>query len=571
MKSDRNPAFNIAHYLPEAAAAFPWKRAVVRPEARDAAGRVAYSHLTFRQLDEACDRYAWGLSSIGISRGMRTLLMVRPGLDFYAITFALFKIGAVPVFIDPGMGWGQFMRCVSRTAPEAFIGVPAAHVLRLFFPGSFRTVKIRVTLGRRRLPGVCCIHRLPNKGAGFPVAAVERDETAAVLFTTGSTGPAKGVFYTHRIFVEQTETLRREYRITPDDVDLPCFPLFGLFSTALGATAVIPDMDPSRPAHVDPERIVAAIKDHGVTYSFGSPTLWDAVSCHCTDHGITLPSLKRVLMAGAPVPGYLHRQLMFQVLAEGARTYTPYGATEALPVTNFTGAEMLAVTDKKTRRGAGMCVGRPMPEIDLRIIGITDDPIEFWSDDLALAQGEIGEIAVKGAVVTRAYDHLPEATHLAKIQDGEGLWHRMGDVGYCDSRGRLWLCGRKGHRVTTSDGVMFTIQCEAIFNEHSRVYRSALVGVGEDRGRQTPAIVIEPERGEFPRGDSDRQAFAQELLALGGESDLTRGIQHVLFHPSFPVDIRHNAKIRREALAEWAQRKLGGKIGNREPAKEQAP
>ncbi|MCK5805602.1 MAG: AMP-binding protein, partial [Lentisphaeria bacterium] len=401
-------ANNIAHYIPELASQLPWKRAVVFPQGTDAKGRVAYTHLTFGGLEVLSSRYAHGLRAVGVERGMKTLLMVRPSLDFFALTFAIFKIGAVPIFIDPGMGWGSFLKCVAQVAPTAFLGIPAAHVLRLLRPASFRSVKIKITLGRKLFWGGWSVDSLPGESGPFPVQPVAPEDTAAILFTTGSTGPAKGVTYTHRIFTTQTEILRSEYGIGPDDVDLPCFPLFALFSTALGATAVIPDMDPSRPAHVDPERIIRPILDQGVTYSFGSPTLWANVSKYCEAHGITLPSVTRIIMAGAPVPAYVHARLLNSVLPPGAQTYTPYGATESLPVANFTGREMLEETSEQTRAGGGMCVGVPLDGVCCRIIKIDDEPIGNWSDTQPVEDGHIGEICVKGAVVTREYHALPE-------------------------------------------------------------------------------------------------------------------------------------------------------------------
>jgi acyl-CoA synthetase (AMP-forming)/AMP-acid ligase II len=483
---------------------------------------------------------------------MKTLLMVRPSLDFFALTFAIFKIGAVPVLIDPGMGWKNFMRCVEQAAPEAFLGIPAAHVLRLVRRRFFRSVRIPVTLGRRWFWGGTSVYEMPERDEPFPVQAVKPEDMAAVLFTTGSTGPAKGVVYSHRIFTTQTEILREQYGIGPGDIDLPCFPLFALFSTALGATAVIPDMDPSKPAHVDPERIIEPILNQGVTYSFGSPTLWARVGTYCAERGIRFPTLTRIIMAGAPVPDYVHQRLLGSVLPEGAQTYTPYGATESLPVANFTGREMLAETAERTRAGHGMCVGRPLPNVQCRIIRITDDPIATWSNDLVVPDGTIGEICVKGDVVTRQYHNLPEATALAKIADGDAVRHRMGDVGYLDEDGRIWFCGRKAHRVETGEQTLFTVRCEAIANEHPAIYRSALVGIGEDRYRQTPVLVLEPMPGQFPTDRAAEDKLGQEVAQLLQANPETAGIQRLLFHRSFPVDIRHNAKIRREALAEWA-------------------
>jgi acyl-CoA synthetase (AMP-forming)/AMP-acid ligase II len=294
-----------------------------------------------------------------------------------------------------------------------------------------------------------------------------------------------------------------------------------------------------------------------VTYSFGSPTLWARVGAHCAERGLRLPSLTRIIMAGAPVPAYVHECLLGKVLPEGAQTYTPYGATESLPVANFAGREMLAETAARTRAGEGMCVGPPLPHVTCRIIRVSDEPIEQWNDSLVVPDGTIGEICVKGDVVTRSYHNLPEATRLAKIADGDAVWHRMGDVGYLDEKGRIWFCGRKSHRVETGSETLYTVRCEAVANEHPAVYRSALVGVGEDRFRQTPVMILEPKAGRYPSDAAGEQNLREGVLKLLSANPETAGIRRVLLHRSFPVDIRHNAKIRREELAQWAATVIG--------------
>jgi olefin beta-lactone synthetase len=189
------------------------------------------------------------------------------------------------------------------------------------------------------------------------------------------------------------------------------------------------------------------------------------------------------------------------------------------------------------------------------VIPISDGPIPTWDDGLTLPPGHIGEIAVKGPVVTREYFNRPTATELAKMTDhrtGE-VWHRMGDLGYRDESGRLWFCGRKAHRVETADGPLYTIPCEAVFNTHPAVFRSALVGVKRG-GRTLPVVCVELE----PGGKPDRDRLRGELLAIARAHMHTRGIETFLVHPAFPVDIRHNAKIFREKLAAWADRRVGG-------------
>ena len=201
-------------------------------------------------------------------------------------------------------------------------------------------------------------------------------------------------------------------------------------------------------------------------------------------------------------------------------------------------------------------MGRIVPGIELKIISITDDAIPEWNDSLELPQGEIGEITVKGPWVTQRYFNRDEATRLAKIADEKNsFWHRMGDVGYLDEQNRLWFCGRKNQRVRTAEGTLFTIQCEGIFNTHPQVKRSALVGVS-DAGKQKPVIIIEPENS----GDTTNDALKKDLIELGNKYDRTRQIKNILIHPEFPVDIRHNAKIFREKLAQWAADQISRKV-----------
>ena len=554
MPIDQTTSLNIASHLPRMAGVVPDHPAVIVTRTRDRNDRAVYEQLTFAQLEALSNRYAHALTAAGLRRGMRTLVMVRPGFDFIALAFAMFKVGAVPVMIDPGMGVARLLDCVRSVELEAFIGIPLAHVMRVLKRRAFRGVKHVITVGRRYAWGGASLHKLARRASDqFDMEPTEADETAAILFTSGSTGPAKGVVYEHGMFDAQVRMIQERYDMQPGEIDLPAFPLFALFSTAMGMTSVIPDMDPSRPAEVNPERIIEPILDHDVTTTFGSPALWRRVSDFCLEHDIKLPSLKRVLMAGAPVPWSLIAR-MRQVLEGEADVHTPYGATECLPVASICGERVLADCAERSKTGAGTCVGHRLPDMDVRLIDITDAPLARWTESLAVENGQIGEIVVAGPVATKAYFNLPKATEAAKIYDGDKVWHRMGDVGYRDALGQLWFCGRKAHRVETAQGVMFPIPCEAIFNEHPSIMRSALVGIG-DRPRQEPVMVVELEPGTKLEGHEEASLKA-ELLELAASCEHTRPIRHVLIHEGFPVDIRHNIKIDREILAHWAAEQL---------------
>ena len=552
MENRSSHSVNVAHYLRTMARIQPYRRAVVYPANRDANGRVAYSHLTFRQLDRESDCFAHGLEKAGIRRGVRTILMVRPSLEFFALTFALFKVGAVPVMVDPGMGVRRMLSCLAESRAEALIGIPPAHVLRTLYPKYFKSVRTFVTVGKRWFWGGLTlrdIRALPWQA--FSIADTVENEIAAILFTTGSTGPAKGVIYTHGIFDAQVRLIKVQFGISPDEIDLPTFPLFALFDPALGMTAIIPDMDPTRPANVDPEKIIEAVVNHGVTNMFASPALLNRVGSHGKANGIRLPSLKRIISAGAPaLPANIAQ---FSSMLEGdAEIHTGYGATEAMPVSSFGSKEILSETAKLSEQGFGICVGRPIQSLQVRIIAISDAPIERWSDALVLKQGEIGEITVSGDVVTPGYFERPNHDAASKIEQEGKIWHRMGDLGWQDNKGRIWFCGRKSHRVMTPRQTLFTIPCEAIFNNHPAVARSALVGVGQPP-HQRPVICIElaPEHKR-----TDRKILIKELIELAQENVLTEHLDTFLFHPAFPVDVRHNSKIFREKLAVWASQKL---------------
>ena len=549
-------SFNIADRLRESAYRSPWQRAVVYPQGRDSRGRVRYTHLTFEQLESLADRIARGLIRLGVQPGMKLVLMARPSPDFIALTFGVFRAGAVCVLIDPGMGRSNVLRCLARIDPDGFVAIPIVQLIRVLNRSRFPRARFNVTLGRA-LPGTGTTLDALLAGAddGAVLPRTLSTDMAAIIFTSGSTGPPKGVVYEHGMFDAQVELLRDCYEIQPGEIDLPGFPLFALFNSAMRVTTIIPDMDPTRPAQVDPARILEAIDDHGVTLAFGSPAIWNRIGSYCERTGIELRSIRRILSAGAPVPNHVLQQISGILSDVSADIFTPYGATECLPVASIGGREVLRETAELTSQGAGTCVGRLFPGVEVRIIEITDQPLATINDACELPTGKTGEIIVRSRAATREYYCEPQATARAKIADGESLWHRMGDVGYFDGNGRLWFCGRKSQIVKTATGRLFTVRCEAILNNHPRVSRCALVGIGSGPV-QRPVIVIEPRCGSFPATSADQTRFRSELVQLGLGSDLTRTIDTFLFHRSLPVDVRHNVKILREKLAVWAERNL---------------
>src|SRR5690625_5025503 len=361
MKSvQENDFSNVARFLPKMAAGRGNQLALRVPNGREKNGQIRYEDYTFFELNREVDRRCHRLTRAGIKKGTRVLVLVKPGLDLIALFFALFKIGAVPILIDPGMGLRGFLNCVRTSQPEALLAIPAGIWVRRIFRKAFESVQIVLPVGRSE------DHSISE--TPFEMNPTDGEDLAAVLFTSGSTGPAKGVCYKHRMFASQVEMIRSAYRIEPGEIDLPMLPVFALFNPALGMTTVIPEMNPSRPATVDPEKIVRAIEQCGVTNSFGSPVLWTKIGRYCRENEIKFPTMKRILMAGAPVSPQLIRD--FQKILPKGEIHTPYGATECLPVTSISGPEILEEAESDRAVGRGTCVGKPLPEVDVKILQI---------------------------------------------------------------------------------------------------------------------------------------------------------------------------------------------------------
>lgn len=548
--SDNNVAFALAYRAEQE----PDATALVIP-VRTRAGWTE-RRWSAAELEDRVARLGRGLRARGFGPGQRIALMVPPSLDFFALFYALLRSGCIPVLIDPGIGLRPLKTCLAEARPEAFVGVTRAHLARLLLGWGRGSVRRTITSGRRLGWRSASVDQLLAEPSGPPPEPVAPDDPAAILFTSGSTGIPKGVVYRHRHFAAQVELLRETFDMHSGEVDLPTFPPFALFDPALGMTTVLPPMDYTRPARADPAMLVALIRRYGVTNLFGSPALLRPLGRYLAANDIRMPGLRRVLSAGAPVPPEVIETIL-GALDPGADIHTPYGATECLPVATITGRELVGEPSRGNGEGKGICVGRPLAANRLRLIRVTGAVIDYADDAAEVGPGEVGEIAVLGPTTTDSYWQRPQQTRAAKMTNADGaIWHRMGDLAWMDRGGRLWFCGRKSERVRTAKGDLYTEPVEGIFNAHPGVTRSALVGVGP-AGEQVPVLVVEPE------AKAERASLRRELLALAERRALTRDIRAVLFYRGFPVDIRHNAKIRRSRLAAWAARKLRTRAGRR--------
>ncbi|MFE4057945.1 AMP-binding protein [Streptomyces sp. NPDC059096] len=578
-----------ADILERNARTFPAKAAIVHPDGHDADGSIRYRELTYGELHDQVERLAAGFHRIGITRGTRTILMTAPGPDLFAVVFALIRIGAVPVVVDPGMGVKRMLHCYRAVGAEAFIGLPVAHVVRVLGRGAFRDVRTTVTVGRRWFWGGETLARLRTGPRAENLPRPSADDLQMIAFTTGSTGPAKGVEYTHRMSAPMLRLLQAVHERDSDDVSLITLPAYGILDLLHGSTLVLAPVSPAKVADARPELLTDALTRFRVTSMIASPALLRVLGQHLKEHRTELPDLRFVAAGGAPVPPDVVATVR-GALGEKAEFHVTYGATEALPISSVESADVLGWADGTgsadtpgsldapgsadapgsvagtggtaalSASGAGTCVGRPLPGMAVRIIRVSDGPVERWTPELALPQGEIGEIVLAGDAVSPGYHGDPAANTQYKIPEetADGttrLWHRTGDLGYLDASGRLWFCGRRAQRVRTTDGDLHTVRCEGVFNAHPEVRRAALVGVGEP-GAKKPVVCVETEPGVT---DARWRELVPELRALAAGHEVTRGLEEFLRHPAFPVDIRHNAKIGREQLGVWAARQLAAR------------
>jgi len=512
---------------------------------------VRYTHMNFNDLRGLINKYQRGLQELGLVKGDRVLMLVSPGIDFLALSYAVMGRGAIPVFLDPGMGKENLFQSIADCNPNVFIGSPKAHLLKILKKNLFSKLKFSIvakdwffTRG----------HNLSflKKFASTELPDVSSSGTVLIAFTSGGTGVPKGVVFTDEMVKGQLELFSKTFGLKAGGKDLPLLPIFSLFNVANGVCSVFPPIDPGKPLNLKPSRIIKIINDLGVKYSFGSPTLWNKIGEYCLRTRTSLGSIEKIFMAGAPVS---KRTLsLVKGCIPNGEAFTPYGATEALPVTLISSEEVFNVPEEPAITGEqGTLVGRPVEGLSLKVIAGSGKTIQTISDTSEVGPGEIGEIIVSGKTVSPAYLDRIEATKMAKIREGGSFWHRMGDMGYLDKEGRLYFCGRRAHIVEVPDRTYFSIPTERTFNEHPKVRRSALVKLAKEN---KAAIVIEPLPQYMPESTADKSTFVGELRQLAVSDSLTERIEDFFFHPSFPVDGRHNAKIFRDKLGDWANQEV---------------
>jgi acyl-coenzyme A synthetase/AMP-(fatty) acid ligase len=491
--------------------------------------------ISFGDLHTRIENIAAGMAASGIEAGDRIALLVQPGVDLTAILYGLWRRGAIAVVVDAGLGLRGIRTALRSAGPRyvvgGFKGLAAARTMGLaaqfISVGEAPGIKVALTLDE-----------IEARGAHAPVPdPPAADQPAAIAFTSGATGPAKGVLYLHGQLQAQREALASLYSITTSDRLVAAFGPFALMGAALGIPSVVPDMNLTAPRTLTAEALAEAVAAVDATMVFASPAALANVAR--TRAGVqSMPGVRLLLSTGAPVPAELLREVLSMFPA--AQAHAPYGMTEVLPVADIGLKEMEAVG-----RGNGTCVGHPVPAVTVRISAL--DEAGDATGPLSEAPGVTGEVCVQAAHAKQRYDRLWVTERAASRDAG---WHRTGDVGHFDADGRLWIEGRLVHVIVTPDGPVTPVGLERRIESIPAVRRAAAVGIGP-RGAQQVVIVVETE--------SARTGLAPDALR-----DVVREVVQevpipaVLTVSALPVDIRHNSKIDRIRVGRWAERVLGG-------------
>jgi len=546
---------NISQHIVEMAQISPYQKAMICLSGRDTNGKMAYSHLTYRQFNQRSSDLARGLQQAGIVRGTRTALQMIPELDWFCIAYALLKIGAVPVLLQPSMGAQRISYCIKAVEPEALIIDPELQKFQRFQSAKYPSVHLQISTKRRWFSkGISIADLQQNDPTSIQLAEMRNNDTGMILFSTScETDTPKPTILTHGMMSSTLELMKSVLAMSTDSVLFTTFPLFMLLAPALGIRHIIPPTHTLKANKLNPKFLVESIWDHGITHLLMSPTRLMLLTQFLKDEAIFLPSIQRMGAWGENYPAHELQRIHYYINNE-TQIFPLYGMTEAPIVSTLGSHKIISETQIKTERGFGICQGKAVDGIDMRIIEVSDRPIDNWSDDLLISNGGIGELVIRGDSVSKQYYSSITDDAINKIPDGQTIWHRTGDIGWLDSASNFWFCGRKQDRIIISEEeTLYTIPCEAVFMQHERVYRCIIAGVGPIP-HQIPVLII-----ELAPGDSGKyiSSLTHELTELAQTYPHTGNIKHILFRKSFPVHPLFHQKVNRKQLTIWAAKKLG--------------
>lgn len=541
--------YNIANYLIEAAEKFPLKEAII-----EGLKDSKYKKITFSELNILSNQYANYFIKKGVKDNQKVLILINFSINFIAITYALFKIGAIPVFIDKGTRIKKILKSMKNVEPYVLIGNLQTNIIGIILKRYITSIKLNIIIFEN-LPILeqYFIKKIKNESAHFKLKEGNDKKTIAILFTSGSTGQPKAVIYTHEMIKAQLTLLKEQYEFISEETDLSTLPVFSLFDAALQMTTIIPNVNIAKPSSINPKNIIQCINQFKATTTYASPLIIEKILKYISDKQLTLPSLRRLLIYGSPLPT-LTIQKIYKTF-QNVNISVTYGATEALPISSITLDEIKKETLENTMQGKGICLGYTFKNIKINIIKISEHPIENINDTIILDKHLCGEIIVYGDIVSTKYYNDELSTKLSKIKDKDKYWHRTGDIGFTDEKNRLWYMGRKEDIIYCPNKMLFTIPIETLYDNYYKINKSALIGLG-NKPNQIPVIIIQPYKKYYPKNKNAYNEFVNEVILMKKSYHILNEIKHVLFHPSLPLDIRHNSKILRKELISFAKERL---------------
>ncbi|MFK7858438.1 MAG: alpha/beta fold hydrolase [Granulosicoccus sp.] len=514
--------------------------------------------ISFAELKNKTELLAAGMAVFGIQAGDRIAVMITPGIDLSLAVYACWRLGATLVLVDSGLGRQGMQRALHSANPKYLFGIDKALIAAriLGWPGRRIAVGSRSSGKMRALGIVSDMDALCRLGRSREIPPWPTPDTvAAVAFTSGSTGPSKGVIYLHRQIQAQRDALMKLYNIKSDDRLVAAFAPFALYGPTMGITSGVPEMNVAKPSSLTATSLARTVTRLKATLVFASPAA--LVNVVATQHTLSAgartgcSAVRLALSAGAPVRASLLHSA--RTVFPNAGFHTPYGMTEVLPVADISLTELQALEvaqhdDQSLVSNAGVCVGHPVGGVHIEI-----DPLDVHgkpTGKLTTQSGILGEIVVRAAHIRHAYDRLWLTHHQSSIPQGA---HRSGDIGQLDGEGRLWVGGRLSHLIVTALGPLAPVAGEQLIESIEGIAMASLVGVGPP-GTQAVVAVLQMKDKKHSLGGAPLNLIDKIRGIMGQNIDITA----VLIARRLPVDRRHNSKVDRGAIAHWAAKVLAG-------------
>jgi acyl-CoA synthetase (AMP-forming)/AMP-acid ligase II len=478
--------------------------------------------ISFRQLSEQSRRGSTYLASLGFKPGDVVLVFIPMSIDLYCVLISLWRIGMTAMFLDPAADSKTMEICCGRAAPKGFIGIPAAHLIRLI-KRPLRQIPVGITTGWFPLTNrwrSCSRFPLSDD-----IAPCNADTPALITFTSGSTGEPKGAARTHGFLAAQKSVLEQTLALEPGKSDLATLPIFTLINLACGVTTIIPSVSLKRPAEVNTGPILKAVARHRPMTAVAPPVFFERL-IQDPDYG-NLSSLKALFTGGAPVFPGLMKKLAHAL--PGTSIVAVYGSTEAEPISELEYGDIGQEDFSEMAAGAGLLAGNVVAQIKCRIIeNCWGKPLGPLQEDefrsMVKERGQPGEIVVHGKHVLKGYlGGAGDAENKFRVE-GQ-VWHRTGDLGRFDEKGRLWLLGRCAAEIRDTRGVAYPFALETAARQYEEITKAAFMQIEGSR-----ILVIETV--------AEIDTLKKKLQPLMARFHVDRLIKNRI-----PMDRRHNGKV----------------------------